>query len=71
MQRGSWSGGNGLPSGDAGKGLGRCAECGDALAEERLLLVRHRAQHRIGDAFCGLDHLQAWANAGGRFRAGA
>ena len=71
MQGGAWTGGSGLPSADPGLGLGRCAECGDELGDRRLLLVRHRAQHRIGDAFCGLDHLQAWAKAGGRFRAGA
>jgi hypothetical protein len=49
-------------------GLGRCVQCGDALADTRVLLVRHRGEHRIADAFCGTDHLLQWAKAGGRWR---
>ena len=48
--------------------LERCAECGAALDDTRVLLVRHRGEHRVGDAFCGTDHLLAWARAGGRWR---
>ena len=48
--------------------LGRCAQCGDALGDTRVLLVRHRGEHRIADAFCGTDHLLQWAKAGGRWR---
>ena len=33
-----------------------------------VLLVRHRGDHRIGDAFCGTSHLLEWAKAGGRWR---
>jgi len=44
-----------------------CAQCGEALADVRLLLVRHRGEHRIPDAFCSGDHLAAWAKAGGRY----
>ena len=33
----------------------------------RLLLVRHRGEHRIPDAFCSADHLAEWAKAGGRY----
>ena len=40
----------------------------DALDDTRVLLVHHRGEHRIGDAFCGTDHLRAWAHAGGRWR---
>jgi hypothetical protein len=50
-------------------GLGGCTHCGAGLGDERVLLVRHRGKHRIGDAFCGVDHLGAWARRGGRFQA--
>ncbi|HEX4804515.1 MAG TPA: hypothetical protein VFU94_01335 [Conexibacter sp.] len=49
-------------------GLSRCAECGAAVDETRVLLVHHRGEHRVADAFCGADHLRAWAHAGGRWR---
>ncbi len=48
--------------------LSACAECGVAVDETRVLLVRHRGEHRIADAFCGVDHLLLWARAGGRWR---
>jgi hypothetical protein len=47
--------------------LARCAQCGAAVDDRRVLLVRHRGEHRIADAFCGTDHLLAWAKAGGRW----
>jgi len=49
--------------------LASCAECGAPLGETRVLLVHHRGEHRVGDAFCTTDHLRAWAQAGGRWRA--
>jgi len=45
-----------------------CAHCGELLGEVHVLLVRHRAEHRIPDGFCGVDHLLEWAKAGGRWR---
>lgn len=48
--------------------LARCAQCGAELDDTRVVLVRHRGEHRIPDAFCGSDHLLAWAKAGGRWR---
>ena len=51
------------PKGD----VGRCARCETPLGEGRLLLVRHRGVHRIPDGFCSVDHLTAWAKAGGRY----
>jgi hypothetical protein len=48
--------------------LVRCATCAEPLPETRLLLVRHRGEHRIPDAFCSPDHLADWAKAGGRWR---
>jgi hypothetical protein len=58
-------------AGAAGTGadaVEQCSWCDAALGAERVLLVRHRGEHRIGDGFCDLDHLGAWAKAGGRFR---
>jgi len=44
-----------------------CAHCGEPLGDVHILLVRHRGEHRIPDAFCSVDHLLAWAKAGGRY----
>ena len=44
-----------------------CAHCGEPLGDVRLTLVRHRGEHRIPDAFCSVDHLAAFAKAGGRY----
>jgi hypothetical protein len=46
-----------------------CSQCGEGLTDAHLLLMRHRAEHRIADAFCSVDHLLEWAKAGGRWRA--
>jgi hypothetical protein len=45
-----------------------CSHCGAALGDVRVLLVRHRGEHRIPDGFCSVDHLAAWAKSGGRWR---
>jgi hypothetical protein len=68
IQGAHWEAGTILQPGDPDDGLGRCAHCGGALDDRRVLLVRHRAAHRIADAFCGVEHLLAWAKAGGRWR---
>ena len=47
--------------------LSTCAQCGEAVDDARVLLVRHRGEFRVADAFCGVDHLEAWARAGGRY----
>src|SRR3954451_3194765 len=41
---------------------GQCAECGEPA---RVLLIRHRGEHRIPDAFCSVEHAAVWAKAGG------
>jgi hypothetical protein len=51
------------------EGPAECAHCGAALSEGRFVLVRHRGEHRIADGFCSIEHLIAWAKAGGRWRA--
>jgi hypothetical protein len=48
--------------------LARCAHCDAALDDTRVLLVRHRGEYRIADAFCSTDHMRAWATAGGRWQ---
>jgi hypothetical protein len=45
-----------------------CSQCGAPLGEVRVLLVRHRGEHRIPDGFCSSQHLADWAKAGGRWR---
>ena len=47
--------------------LDACAQCGQRLSQVWLLLVRHRGEHRIPDAFCSTEHLADWAKAGGRY----
>ena len=68
IQGAHWDPGRIVEDGEPDDGLGRCADCGGPLAERRVLLVRHRGEHRIADAFCELDHLLEWAKAGGRWR---
>ncbi|HEX5980590.1 MAG TPA: hypothetical protein VFY52_05830 [Thermoleophilaceae bacterium] len=54
--------------GEAEVPRGACAQCGAELGDVRLLLVRHRGEHRIPDAFCSVDHMADWAKSGGRWR---
>jgi hypothetical protein len=68
MQGATWEPGTFLRDGEPDDALGRCTHCGDPLEEDRLLLVRHRGEHRIADAFCDPDHLLDWAKAGGRWQ---
>jgi hypothetical protein len=46
----------------------RCSHCDAELGEVHVLLVRHRGEHRVADAFCSVDHMTAWAKAGGRWQ---
>jgi len=68
IQGAHWDAGTYLTPGEPDDGLGRCAHCGGPLGDRRVLLVRHRGEHRIADAFCGVDHMLAWAKAGGRWK---
>ena len=47
---------------------GRCAHCDAELGEVHVLLVRHRGDHRVADAFCSVEHMNDWAKAGGRWQ---
>jgi hypothetical protein len=44
-----------------------CSHCGAELGDVHVLLVRHRGEHRIADAFCTVEHMGEWAKAGGRW----
>ena len=44
-----------------------CAICERPLDEARVVLIRHRGEHRIPDELCGVDHLVDWAKSGGRW----
>lgn len=67
IQGAHWTPGAGLAEDDDSDALGACARCGAELDDKRVLLVRHRGEHRIADAFCGAEHLLEWARAGGRW----
>ncbi|MGH2957347.1 MAG: hypothetical protein ACRDL6_10170 [Solirubrobacterales bacterium] len=45
-----------------------CSQCGAELGDVHVLLVRHRGEHRVADAFCSVDHMEQWAKAGGRWQ---
>ena len=47
--------------------LTNCAHCGDELPDSYVLIVRHRGEHRIPDAFCSAAHMGDWAKQGGRW----
>jgi hypothetical protein len=48
-------------------GVADCSHCGAALGDAPVLLVRQRGEARIPDGFCSVEHLLAWAKAGGRY----
>ncbi len=68
IQGAHWEPGDGEEPSDLYRGLDDCAHCGAELGDVRVLLVRHRGEHRIPDAFCSADHMSEWAKAGGRWR---
>ena len=68
MQGAHWAAGEPRePPGLTGS-LTRCAHCDADLGEVRVVLVRHRGEHRIPDGFCSVGHAAEWAKAGGRWR---
>jgi hypothetical protein len=48
--------------------LTHCAHCSEPLPDRYVLIVRHRGEHRIPDAFCSADHMAEWAKRGGRWQ---
>jgi hypothetical protein len=69
IQGAPWSEGRIVRRDEPDDALGRCALCGEALGDARVLVVRHRGTHRIADGFCRLEHLHEWAKGGGRYKA--
>src|SRR5690242_4795455 len=67
MQGAHWEPGAG-PAAGGEEELDKCAHCAAPLDDVRVILTRHRGEHRIPDAFCSVDHLATWAKAGGRYR---
>jgi len=53
---------------ELGEGPPRCSQCDAELGEVRIVLVRHRDDARIADAFCSTEHMADWAKSGGRWR---
>jgi hypothetical protein len=68
IQGAHWEPGTLLDADEPDEALGRCTHCGTPLDDARVLLIRHRGEHRIADGFCTADHLLQWAKAGGRWR---
>ena len=62
-----WEPGNPVEPTDIGAEIDTCAHCGEPLGDTRVLLIRHRGEHRIPDGFCSVTHLREWAKAGGRY----
>jgi len=48
--------------------LTHCGHCGEPLPDSYVLIVRHRGEHRIPDAFCSAGHMAEWAKRGGRWQ---
>jgi hypothetical protein len=63
-----WRPGEPDEPGEVVHSLETCSHCGEKLGDVRVVLVRHRGEHRIPDAFCSVDHARDWAKAGGRWR---
>jgi hypothetical protein len=68
MQGPRWEAGEFAEPVYIGDSLARCAHCDTPLGDALVLLVRHRGEHRIPDAFCSVEHAADWAKAGGRWR---
>jgi hypothetical protein len=68
IQGAHWSAGTLKEPAHLEDSLTECAHCGAELPDRYVLLVRHRGEHRIPDAFCSADHMADWAKRGGRWQ---
>jgi hypothetical protein len=68
MQGAHWDAGTLEEPSNIAESIDRCAHCEEPLEDLRLLLVRHRGEHRIPDGFCSVEHVKEWAKAGGRWQ---
>jgi len=67
IQGAHWEAGEIEEPSDIAQSLEACARCGAPLGDVQVVLVRHRGEHRIPDAFCSTDHMAEWAKGGGRW----
>jgi hypothetical protein len=63
-----WAAGTVAEPSEVAAGPRQCSRCEAELDDVYVLLVHHRGDHRIADAFCTVEHLREWAGAGGRWR---
>ena len=68
IQGAHWEPGALAESPDLGSGPSVCSHCDAELGDVRVLLVRHRGDHRVADSFCSVEHMNDWAKAGGRWQ---
>jgi hypothetical protein len=68
IQGGHWEPGEFTEPPSIDEGPQRCSHCDAELSEIHTLLVRHRGEARVADAFCSVDHMAEWAKSGGRWR---
>jgi hypothetical protein len=68
IQGAHWEAGAMTEPPEVAGGPTRCSRCDAELGDVSVLLVRHRGEHRIADAFCSVDHMNEWAKAGGRWQ---
>jgi hypothetical protein len=68
IQGAHWEAGELERSDEAEERARTCSHCDAELGDVHVLLVRHRGEHRVADDFCSVEHLKAWAVAGGRWR---
>jgi len=67
LQGGHWDAGGLTEPPSIDEGPLRCSHCDSPLGEVHVLLVRHRGEHRVADAFCSVEHMEEWAKSGGRW----
>jgi hypothetical protein len=68
LQGPHWDAGESVEPSGVAEQLEACAHCQTVLGDVHVVLVRHRGEHRIPDAFCSVDHMADWAKSGGRWR---
>ena len=68
IQGAHWEPGGPDEAAELDAGPPRCSHCDAELGEVHVLLVRHRGDHRVADAFCSVEHMNDWAKAGGRWQ---
>lgn len=68
IQGAHWQAGTLSEPGRLEESLTECSHCGAPLPDTYVLLVRHRGEHRIPDAFCSTEHMAQWAKRGGRWQ---